>query len=462
MPPRIALLLCLAFIFWLFAGDLKRRKKVSAAIWIPWLWAAILGSRPVSMWLGSAVEMESQDDYLEGSPLDRNVFLLLMAMGIIVLLRRRVQWSRLFAQNKMLFIFSAFWACSALWSDFSATAFKRWSKDFGNVVMVLVVLTEEDPVDAVKAVLARCTYVLVPISVLFIRYFPDLGRFLTRYTWEMMFTGITLEKNALGNVVMTCWVFLVWDVLDRWERRTPTTKKWEFAGHAALLLMSAWLLAVARSSTSVFCAMVGTGLLLGLRAPLVRKRIRHLEAYAIAGLVLYVALEGAFDLKARLIEGLGRDASLTGRKELWQELIRADIDPVLGEGFYSFWMGDVAQAICDNYYWHPNQAHNGYLDTYLNGGLVGLALLGMFLLAGERGIKKELLRGGRLGSLRLVLFVVTLFVNWTEAMFNKMALAWFVLLLMMVEYHRGPAKLKPAAAGTAGTPPSGPPPQDKP
>lgn len=440
MPPRIALFLCLAFILWLFAGDLKRRKTVSAAVWIPWLWAVILGSRPVSLWLGGGAAMETTDDYLEGSPLDRNVFLLLIGLGMVILLRRRVQWGRFFAQNKILILFYAFWACSALWSDFTATAFKRWVKDFGHVVMVLVVLTEEDPVEAVKAVLARCAYVLVPISVLFIRYFPDLGRFLTRWTWELMYTGITLEKNALGNVVMLSALFLLWEFLDLWDRRTPATKKWEFGGHAALLMMAAWLLAVARSSTSVFCAVFGSGILLALRAPQVRKRLRHLEAYALVAILILGALEAGFDIKAKLIEGLGRDPSLTGRKELWQELLHADINPVLGEGFYSFWMGDVAQAICDNYYWHPNQAHNGYLDTYLNGGLIGAALLGLLLMGGERSIKRDLVAGGRLAGLRLAVLVVMLFGNWTEAMFNKMALAWFVLLLMLVEYQRGPGK----------------------
>src|SRR5215468_729214 len=180
MNPRTALLACLLFIAWLFRRDLKRSKNVSHAIWIPFLWAAILGSRPVSIWLGGGVSMTSNDDYLEGSPLDRNFFLLLIGAGIVVLLKRRPQWDVLFRRNWGLFLFYAFWGLSALWSDYTMVAFKRWIKECGHLVMVLVVLTEKDPAAAFKSVLARCAYILVPVSVLFIRYYPDLGRFYTR------------------------------------------------------------------------------------------------------------------------------------------------------------------------------------------------------------------------------------------------------------------------------------------
>src|SRR5467141_2296079 len=109
MPSRFALLLFLAFIGWLFIRDLKRRRMVSTAIYIPLLWIVILGSRPVSFWFGEGVSMESMDDYLEGSPFDRMVFLFLILAGAVVLLRRRVNWKALAVNNKWLLVFTLFW-----------------------------------------------------------------------------------------------------------------------------------------------------------------------------------------------------------------------------------------------------------------------------------------------------------------------------------------------------------------
>src|SRR5204862_5982008 len=95
---------------------------------------------------------------------------------------------------------------------------------------------------------------------------------------------------------------------------------------------------------------------------------------------------------------------------------------------------DVANDIGENYYWHPNQAHNGYLDTYLNGGLIGLGLLGGLLIVTARHVKKQLLRGVGLGALGLAVLLVSITCNWTEAIFNKMSLGWFALVLVIVNY----------------------------
>jgi O-antigen ligase len=434
MSSRLALILCWAFILWLYARDVKQRRGVSLAVWIPFLWAAILGSRPVSFWLSGGSAPEVSDDYLEGSPMDRNFFLLLIGVGIWVLLKRRVQWNLFFGRNKILVVFYIFWGLSALWSDYTMVAFKRWIKEIGHVVMVLVILTEEDPVEAFKAVLARCSYVLIPLSVLFIRYIPDLGRFYTRWTWELMYTGITLEKNTLGNVTLMCGLFVLWNLLDFWDQRTPKTKAWEYAPHLLLLVMGAWLLTVAHSSTSIGCGLLGTAILLGLRLKAVRLRLPQLEGYLIGGALVLFMVQSVVDFKSAVIEGLGRDAGLTGRSDLWKELLHANINPLLGEGFYSFWISDIAGPICDNYYWHPNQAHNGYLDTYLNGGVLGVVLLLLVLWSSLRNIKQDLVRAGGTADLRLVYLFVMIIVNWTEAMFNKMSLGWFAMLLAMVDY----------------------------
>src|SRR5262249_46874690 len=161
-----------------------------------------------------------------------------------------------------------------------------------------------------------------------------------------------LEKNTLGNVTLMCGLFVLWNLLDFWDQRTPKTKLWEYAPHVLLLVMGAWLLTVAHSSTSIGCGLLGTAILLTLRLKGVRLRLPQLEGWLIGGALVLFMVQSVVDFKSAVIEGLGRDAGLTGRSDLWKELLHANINPLLGEGFYSFWISDIAGPICDNYYWH--------------------------------------------------------------------------------------------------------------
>ena len=176
MPPLTALIVCSVFIFYLYVNDLRRKPKVSRAIWIPLIWLLILGSRAVSQWLNLGVSFESPDEFLEGSPLDRAIFGVLIGIGLFILLRRRLNWSQIFRTNGWVFLFFVYCGISVMWSDYSFVAGKRWVKGIGDLVMVLVILTELNPIEAVKVVLRRWAYVLIPLSVVLIKYFPELGR----------------------------------------------------------------------------------------------------------------------------------------------------------------------------------------------------------------------------------------------------------------------------------------------
>ena len=102
MPPTLALLLSLAFTLYLFWRDSRQEPRASAAVWIPCIWLMILGSRAVSQWLDPGATLQSVDDLLEGSPLDRLVYLGLIVAGWLVLWKRRVSWRELLQKNVWL------------------------------------------------------------------------------------------------------------------------------------------------------------------------------------------------------------------------------------------------------------------------------------------------------------------------------------------------------------------------
>src|SRR5947199_2521873 len=288
MPRQLALFICVVFMLWLLTRDRKLRPMSSVALWIPLLWFLILGSRPVSYWFGAGLRVETPDDYLDGSPFDRIVFLLLLAMGIVVLVRRGVNWRRIFLSNRWVFAFFLYCAVSIIWSDYPFVSFKRWIKDLGNVVMVLIILTEKDRVKATRAVLARFTYITIPLSIVLIKYYGELGRYLNS-TWQTSYCGVTMDKNALGCIAFLSGIFLVWDLMEKRTSQEVKADRTDLLNRMVLLSMACWLLVKAESSTSLVCFVLGLCIMLAMRLPFARLQVRYLGGYPL-GTVFLVLL----------------------------------------------------------------------------------------------------------------------------------------------------------------------------
>ena len=220
MPPPLAACLCAGFITWLLYRDSKRSQKTSSSLWIPILWVAIIASKPVVYWMQTSRSEADANSYLDGNPVDRNVFLALMIAAGMALALRRLDWVSIIKKNSWVWLFYAYLAISVIWSDHPAVAFRRWVKDVGNVLMILIMLTETNPMEAVRRVFLRCGYVLVPLSILTIKYYPDIGRYYHRWTYSTCYCGVTTNKNSLGVLAMVTGIFLAWDILRAKEGKT--------------------------------------------------------------------------------------------------------------------------------------------------------------------------------------------------------------------------------------------------
>lgn len=428
MSPQIALLLTLFYILWLFRQEKKRHPKVSNALWVPLLWLGILGSRPLSLWLGFGGSGDPDADPTEGSPFDRLVFLGLIVAGLAILSRRRVRWSDLASRNTWLFLFFVYLGLSAVWSDYPFVSFKRWIKDVGNIVMVVVVLTEKEPVEAAKALFERCGYFLMPMSLLFIKYFPDLGRAYTK-SGESMWVGVTTSKNTLGMTILACGLGMTWSLLDSGSLKKLLKKKSQLIAQVTPILLTLWLLLIANSSTSLLCGLLGTMILVGAHVPVIRVRMVRIGLIGAVAMAILLPLASMFNAGDAAAGAMGRDLTFTGRVDIWKAVLKEDINPLLGAGYYSFWIGDRAKRVSEGFYYELNEAHNGYLETYLNSGLIGLALLLAVLIAAAGEIKKQLQTDSAYAGLRLALLLVGAVHNLTESSFDRLSPLWFVWLL---------------------------------
>jgi exopolysaccharide production protein ExoQ len=429
MPPQVALLLCLCLIAWLFWRYPERKAGVSCALWIPLVWLFIVSSRSFSLWVGIGGTGNTSD--LDGSPLDSAVFLALIIAGAVVLSRRRLNWAALFRQNQLLLLFFIYLGLSTLWSDHPFVAIKRWIKDVGNVIMVLVVLTDRNPIPAVRFLLARCCYLLLPLNITFIKYFRDIGSYYDPWTGLAFYCGITIDKNMLGMTLFACSLALIWMLLQPDQKRTGIKARLDLGVLLLMGGMAFWLLQQARSSTALSCTLLGAVIIWGTRFVFIR---RSLGLYGIGLAVLLAFLQLGCNLPAFLAQVVGRDATFSGRTDIWSALLHEGTDPLFGVGYYSFWEGDRVARVSAKFFYHLNEAHDTYLETYLNTGLIGVALLFALIVASAIWIKNEAMKSEPFGAFRLACFFPMLVYGITEAFMNRLGFLWFLFLLVIMRY----------------------------
>lgn len=425
MPPAVATVAYLLGILALFRLDRDTPSRTSKALWIAVAWLSLGASRNVGQWLGVAPVVRSPDQFLDGSPLDALIFAALEAAAVMVLIARHRQTAAFVRANWPLVLFFLYCAVSVLWSDYPGVALKRWVKAAGNPLMVLLVLTDPDPTAAVKRLLARMSFLLVPLSVLFLKYYPELSRGFDQWSGRAFNMGVGLDKNALGVICLIAGLGSSWRLLTALRQQRPR-ETGPLVAHGLILLTVLWLFSMADSATSLGCFLVGGSLLvLTWRGALGPATVHGLTA----GFVT-VCVFGLFvNTDVGIIQAMGRDTTLTARTELWQDILRVPVDPLFGTGFESFWLGERAEAFWMKYWWQPNQAHNGYLEVFLNSGWVGLALLGFVFVWGYKNIVGALSYDRELGSLRLAFFVAAVLYNMTEAAFKVIHPVWIVFLL---------------------------------
>src|SRR5207253_3879855 len=132
----------------------------------------------------------------------------------------------LLSRNVWLVIFLAYCGLSILWSDFPFVALKRWTKSLGLPMMVMILATEPDPREALVRLIKRSAYILVPFSILLIKYYPGLGREYSQWSGAVTNTGVTTNKNELGYVCLILGLLLFWHfVTILRHKKTPERRK---------------------------------------------------------------------------------------------------------------------------------------------------------------------------------------------------------------------------------------------
>jgi O-antigen ligase len=428
MPPKIALLLCLIFILYTFWYDLKSNKDFPKSIFIPLIWMFISGSRFVSKWINMSPSLE--DAYLEGSPIDAVIFSMLIGAAIIILARRKIDWKFLILENKVIAIYFFYCFLSILWSDYSFIAFKRLIKEFGVPLMALILLTEKKPIEAIGIILKRLAILWIPLSIVFYKYYPSLGRAFAP-DGRMFATGVSQGKNGLGILCLLVGIYFAWKYIIEFQDNRILSLQ-DKAIDFLIIILIGWLLYLSKSATALACLAFSISLLLICRTKIFSIVPERIITFIAIGFPIFFVLDYTLDLRNMIYGILGRDATLTTRVFIWDYLLDMDSDILLGSGYQSFWLGERLQEIWAFTGRTINQAHNGYIEIYLNLGLIGVSLLLSIILSGLINIRKKLEENFQLAVLSLCFVLVAVLYNYTEALFHGINNVWLLTLYGLI------------------------------
>lgn len=451
MASYIALLLCGMFVLVAFITDFRRESNVSGALWIPLIWLAIVASRPIDEWFNpSGFDLHPE----AGSVIDQSFLTVLICLAAFILQRRNFRWTQWLKGNSWLFLFFLYCGISVLWSDFPWVACKRWIRAVGSLMMIFVVLSESDPIEALVALVRRCAYLLVPVSLLLIKYYRNMAVGYNVWTGQEYLAGVTTDKNALGRLCLITGLFIFWDLVKTRHHKNLVTGKINRCINLTMFGIILWLLLKSHSSTSLGSMIIGISLLIGLGLPFVKENVRHIGAFVVLAISMFFIFEQVFGLTEFVVtKVLGRNMTFTDRSYIWNDLIAMDTNPLFGVGYDSFWLGERLAFFSQKH--QVNEAHNGYLEVYLELGMIGLVLFGGFVYDTFCKAKHALMVNFDFGKLRFALLFIFLLYNVTESAYKSSSLMFFVLMLIAIDVPRQSHLPDPANAVTRSTIPLG-------
>lgn len=307
----------------------------------------------------------SSGESVDGSPILRLLWLPIYALAFAGLIWKARDMARVCFRLPFLMALLAVCALSFLWSIDPGLSMRRSLAIVMTTVAGLYIGTRYSWQTLLRAF--ALTWLIVGlISLLTGLLVPSFGRM--QDVHEGAWQGLYFEKNQLGGHMARAALFAGFlTIMDQKYR-------WQWGG---LLLLTIALVLLSTSKSSLLGLGVGLGILTlalwmkqGMRIGLVTLWIGVCVGGVLAA-ILVLAPEFVFGL-------LGRDATLTGRTDIWVALANnIEQKPWLGYGYGAFWAPESVPGnwVREALQWDAPTAHNGWIEVTIALGFVGLALL---------------------------------------------------------------------------------------
>ena len=192
--------------------------------------------------------------------------------------------------------------------------------------------------------------------------------------------GVVGNANNLGMLALLALLVFALQLADR-----SVSRRWSTGWSTGWIIVAITTLVCTRSATVTVAvavmAAVAVAVLLIRRAR--TPRARAIISAAIVA-VAAVAAAGVVAFNGTILGLLGKSSDLTGRLGIWQNVIDlAQQRPAAGWGWVSFWMPWAApfDTLAFRSGVRQLQAHNSWLDVWLQLGILGLIIFGALVLS---------------------------------------------------------------------------------
>lgn len=317
--------------------------------WIPALYEIITG--------GSAADAK------DGILAIQIFFYGIYAVTLFLIFLRWKQFLYAITKSKLILVIAGVALASVWWSDAPALTLRRGAATLGTTLFGMYLATRYSLKEQLHLVAWACGITAVS-SLFFTLAFPAYG---IKAAHGGAWRGVFLHKNPFGLVMATSTLVFLLVAMSSYKYRYLM---WACCG------LSVSLLVLSTAKTSLVLLLTILVLLPLYRA--LRWNFSWMMLFFIATVIVFGCL--AILLVSNLetfVVALGKDLTLTGRTEIWAavlDMIRER--PWLGYGYSGFWLGKEGGSA---YVWLVTgwpvpYSHNGFLDLWLDLGLLGLLL----------------------------------------------------------------------------------------
>jgi len=371
-------------------------------------------------------------DLNQTDPVSQAVFLLVYAITACLVMVWRKRFTSVVTRDTLLWLLIGIALLSVLWSAAPEVTLRRGIALIGTTLLGVYVAMRYGQREQLQ-LLAWALGIGALLSLLFTLAVPAYG--IMEEPQAQGWRGVYTHKNALGrNMALGALIFMILALSERRYRWVS----WAGFGLSIILLL------LSNSITGLVIFLVLLPLL-----PLFRAT-RWPYTLAVPFLIAAVLLLGSLALWGVAHEGtvlgfFNRDVTLTGRTVVWPAVFDMIWErPWLGYGYQAFWLGwdgpsSYVLIVTD---FDPLSAHSGYLDLWLNLGLLGVVVFAFgFLRAAIRAIYR--VRSTKIdeGLWPSAYLTYMLLYNITEsAILARNSISWVLYVIVVLSMPRDRAK----------------------
>lgn len=354
----------------------------------------------------------------EGSAVMQLVWSLIYVLVLARAASRYREIWRVARENKFILLLLVLALVSTAWSEDAGLTIRRALAVLGTTLFALD-LAVRYPVREQIRLFEYALGLAVGISVFVELFYHGLVPTVDT-AYPDAWNGIFVQKNDFARfVVLAAVIFLM---------RTRTGAR-KFLVGGATVAASVVLVLLCHSRTAL---VVLAAMLVLLRVFQLRRRGTRALIGGIAGVLILSALASMIADLDSMTSLLGRDATLTGRTNIWAMALESVAErPVLGYGYSAFWnVSEEADRISYTLHWKVPHAHNGFIDLTLQLGLVGLSLfIAVYIVSIRRSLALAHETAGQEAVWPLACLAFTLLYQVTEStIFVGNTLLWMIFV----------------------------------